>query len=296
MRSPLENIDLTLAANFLTERLGLLKSSRIGLRFERIQEALFRAHPATSELRAGIVIPGRTEIDLLQKITSLPHVWFHWEVAVKFYLALDQEGSEDPDRWIGPTLRDTFGIKARTIFKKQLTILNEPEMRRLIGIQEEDSVIAAPYVRGILFLPWKKLQREQFAPPGLNPVGSRGFWVEESELADFKSSLQAKSPDGKFFYFTERNDWIRTHDFTEIIENGPNLLIETRLSRPSKADLEMDLKFPPFQGTYVRSNGHQCEGRGGSRGEEIRFFCVPDGWLAKAERALESMRHLGRLK
>ncbi len=68
LETPLEKIDLVEAEAGFSRRIAELRSSRIGMRFERVQEALFRTHPDTESLRTGLVIPGKTEIDLLHRL------------------------------------------------------------------------------------------------------------------------------------------------------------------------------------------------------------------------------------
>jgi uncharacterized protein len=293
LEKPLEEIALGEAEASLEERLSTLKSSRIGIRFERIQEALIRAHPETESLRTGLVIPNRTEVDLLHRIHTLTDTLIHWEVAVKFYIGLDAGGADTADRFIGPSLKDTLGIKMRTIFGRQLAILHDSEVREkygeAFGIRSTDSIISLPKVHGILYLPYENLE-ETRQPPGVSEKGQRGAWMTIDALSAFVSLQLEKDATASLRWMVERREWIRDQAFVE-----------------APAELEIDLKLflnSPLEAriqSYFAGNDEPIHcalvtGKPGPKKDALRFFIVPNHWPDAAERALETLKGQSRIK
>lgn len=297
LSTPLEQLDLARVESHLEKKLSELKTFRIGVRFERIKEALFLSHPDTVALRTSIVIPGITEIDLLHQIRTLPATWIHWEVAIKFYLGLDEEGSTDLDRWVGPTLRDTLGIKTRTIENRQLAVLKDLEIRKQIGIPETDRVFALPQMQGILFVPWNSERsvpahpaaQEKVRSSRLTENGARGFWVTRTQLPMFLEAFQSAHQGTQTLFFQDRKDWLRVHVHDENREPHDDEALKSLFNVPLKTSQERTSSDPdlfnPFQGTLLSPNL-----------PEVRFFCVPDRWQEEAEGVLESLRQMSRMK
>ncbi len=200
----------------------------------------------------------------------------HWEVAVKFSLGLDDGGSSDADRFVGPSLKDTLGRKTRTIFGRQLTVLEDPEVRRTygesFGIAESDTILTLPKVNGVLFHPFRgqtELHRPEVAAAG----GLRGAWFEIDRLPDFLADL-ASDPTAdsiRVRWLNDRRDWIRAQAWVT-----PHPENETRLKDCLRSNLANRLQShfanggDPIQGATLRKSG--------STETESRFFIVPSGW------------------
>lgn len=286
------------AADGFAKRIADLRTSRIGFRFERVQEALFRAHPDTESLRANLAVPGRTEIDLLHRLRSLPGAVIHWEVAVKFYLGLDEGGSSDADRFIGPSLRDTLGIKTRAIFGRQLPILGDADVRArfgsAFGILPADRVLALPKIHGILFHPYRG-GKETRRPEGIAEDGLRGAWTSIDRLRDFLASSAVDRPDppsARVRFLADRREWIRDQTLVSAAAED-----EIELKSFLNSSLEKRI-----QSHFAESGGPiQCAivGAGRAEGEtprDFRCFVVPANWPDAAERGLETLRAEGRIK
>lgn len=296
LSTPLTEFRLENATDYLSDRLANLKTSRVGIRFERIQEALFKAHPDTESVRAGIQIPSITEIDLLHKLRTLPGTTIHWEVAVKFYLSMDAHGSLDADRWIGPSQKDALGVKMRAVRDRQLAVLKDSTIAASLGIPGGETILALPKVHGVLFTPWTpdaSLSHPSIQPLGVTPYGQRGLWFSESSSPAFLSFLRKKHPAARLFIMNDRKEWIRSHTREEWIHSGEGFLevpaSETSLKNYFNYRLKthMNSDSPekePFQGTLLIGN------------QETRFFCVPDSWQGTAEGALESLKAKSRIK
>lgn len=260
----LDSFPFSEADTLLEQKLHALKSSRVGLRFERIQEVLFHFHPRTLELRASIMIPGRTEIDLLQQIER--DLYIHWEIAAKFYFALDPGGSEDPFRWVGASLQDCLGLKIRTIRERQLRALADAPERHFVGIEENARVFAFPKVHGVLFLPREKAPTS--LPPGVSPGGLRGIWIPASEFPEFFTECRANG--SHLRALGDRKQWIQDQRLISGIAEE---------TQPSKIE-------KPEQFTILSNDGKT----------ETRLFVVPDDWRERAEGALDSLIQAGKIK
>lgn len=264
--TPLERLDLKRAEDELEKSLAALRTYRLGVRFERIQSALLAAHPDTADLRSGLVVPGKTEIDFLHRLHSLPGTLVHWELAVKFYLGLDDNGSSDPDRFVGPSLKDTLGKKLRTVFNRQLSILEDPLVRSqyasAFGIREDDHILPLPKIHGVLFDPYTR-STPTLRPDLISEKGLRGIWAE---FPDFVDLLEREKPTG-FQILFDRQDWIRKTERTNF-KHYLNSPLETRLQS------HFSEIGTPIQGALYSENSE----------EETRFFLVPKGWRDAANR------------
>lgn len=288
--TPLEGLTLERADRSFAGRVAELRTSRIGIRFERVQEALFRAHADTESLRPGLVVPGRTEIDLLHRLRSLPGTAIHWEVAVKFYLGLDDGGSADADRFIGPSLRDTLGLKSRAIFGRQLAVLDDPEVRLRhgdsFGISPDDRVIALPKVHGILFHPFRG-RDEKVRPPEVAENGMRGAWVPHDQLDEFFESLSPEAGT-RVRWLRDRQDWIRDQNRVPAqAENESELNSWLNSSLATRLQSHFASGGEPIQAVVLSPNPDDSE---------LRFFVVPKDWRDAAERGLETLRGESRIK
>ncbi|MBS1961390.1 MAG: DUF1853 family protein [Bdellovibrionales bacterium] len=292
LSTPLDRLALADAETTLAARIAELNTYRIGVYFERVQEALFRAHPDTTSLRTSLIVPGRTEIDLLHRIRALPGTAIHWEVAVKYYLGLDEGGATDPDRYVGPSLKDTLGVKMRTIFGRQLPILGDESVRANFGgpfgIAPEETVLRFPKVHGALYAPFRR-RNEVRRPEAVAPDSARGAWCTYGELPEFLASVAGeRGKDAHVRWMRDRYDWLRE---------------TVRLERPEE---ETPLKDYLKSSLAARWESH-FTGSGGSLADplhatihgdrrELRFFVVGDGWREAAVRKLETLRAESRIK
>ncbi len=285
LATPLDRLDFASGEKILSVRLAALKTSRLGIRFERIQEALFLSHPETLDLRPGIVIPQRTEIDLLHRLRTWPEGWIHWEVAVKFYLALDRHGSADSHRWVGPSLQDTLGRKLHKIQSRQLPILEDPDVRRSLGIPEAAPIESLPLMRGIFYRP-HDAGGETLRPDRVRPDGARGIWIPESKLAPWLERRALAVSSSAFHVFGDRREWLRA---TAIGTGTPlkdylNSPLEGAIRSHFRTNTEGQEAPAPLHGTFTAPGA-----------AELRVFVVDDGWADRAEAMLDRMRHEGRI-
>jgi hypothetical protein len=274
--SLLDRIDLDEADRLLERSLAGLTTSRLGVRFERVQETLFRLHPATRSLRANLAIPGRTEVDLLQETVSGDLL--HWEIAVKFYLGLDSGGSTDAGRWIGPGLRDTLGAKLRVIRERQLGALETLEGRRVVGLADDAPVRAFAKVHGILFRPLESTARPGASitlPAGVRAEAPRGLWAPLSTLGRALEAISDTKPG--FRLLSDRNRWIQDQRY----------VAGTPWESPTREFLESIRAAVLPEGRPVMI---------ASSREDLRLFVVPDDWASRAHAAVDTIRASGRIE
>ncbi len=281
LATPIEAIDFVSGSVALSDRLAELRTSRIGFRFERIQAALFQNHPHTASVRTNIVVPGKTEIDVLHRLRTWPEGWIHWEVAVKFYLGLDTGGCAEAARFVGPSLKDSLEKKMRVIERRQLSALQDPALRTTLGIADGERVYAAPYAKGVLFLPvdpGPEIRR----PEGVSEFGSRGVWITLSRFPEWIAAQRDLDPVARIQLLEDRKDWIRTP------KPGSGELLKDYLNSEGLRNLQSrfaaDPDFPPQQGSLRTQDS------------EIRFFVVDDGWPKRAEAMVDRMQRASSME
>ena len=123
MRASLENI--------LHRVVESASSRRLGVYFENLWAFAFKYHPQYHLIARNL--PLRTADKTLGELDFVVHylpddVIEHWEVAVKFYLQVD-------DIWVGPGLKDRLDIKLARTRDHQLPVIHQPEAEQLLHDQ-----------------------------------------------------------------------------------------------------------------------------------------------------------------
>ncbi|GLP96133.1 DUF1853 family protein [Paraferrimonas sedimenticola] len=113
----------------------------------------------------------------------------HWEVAVKFYLAIEQNGER---RYLGPNAKDELAAKSARMHQRQLTLLAHPAAKA--WLTESGISIDASYgfSRGIIYYPPHLSAKPDSL---LLPEHGKGLWSHET-----------KAPDG--LNYLKRDDWL----------------------------------------------------------------------------------------
>ncbi len=158
----------------LPEEPGRTRSLRLGRHAERLLHFALRHAPGLELLAANLPVR-RAHGNGIQTLGELDFVWrdqgsgevVHWEMAAKFYLRVDGDGSQPPGLrgFVGPNLVDRLGDKLDHIVQRQLPLARTPEARRLLGHAVDRSEV---YLLGWLFY------RDGQLPPGLDTVGIAG--------------------------------------------------------------------------------------------------------------------------
>jgi len=171
---------------------------------------------------------------------------YHWEVAVKFYLGVDDTSLLH--NWHGPGKRDRLDIKLQHLRERQSLICRLPQTQAMLqelGLEIEGCAVI---LKGRLFYP--RTPAEPRPPEGACDSHLRSYWFR---LADFLASTD----DGERFVPLLRTGWMSAHS-------------EVSASGCSRRELEHAIA----QGVY-RLPLYLLR-IGASRGS--RLFLVPDDW------------------
>ena len=150
---------------------------RLGLAFEQWVAALLDSSQALKRHASNLPLrhDGHTlgELDLIVEDLTTNECW-HWELAVKFYLATEQG-------WLGPNRQDSLARKTQHLFTQQLPRSHTPLAKDILKQQNITLTGQALLTRGRLFYP-----RHNTFPlpeaPLLDAHHERGWWCHTSEL------------------------------------------------------------------------------------------------------------------
>lgn len=168
---------------FLSER----RSHRVGRYFEDLVE--FWLHQGR---QCRFIAKNRQVSDGGKTLGELDFVFeepggarVHWEVAVKFYLAIE-------GRFVGPNARDTLDLKWKRMFQHQLPLGERvyPDLHR-----------REVFVKGIIFYHFRDSRRIDSGL--LNPSHLAGTWARENDVADCLREWR-----GREFQILEKPFWL----------------------------------------------------------------------------------------
>lgn len=176
-------IDGTICLN--EDQLSHLMNQRrgpLGRYFETLVQIVISLSPYVVAFYPNIVIHNgeRTcgELDLVYKT---PERWIHLEVAVKYYIGIDDR--HDQFQWYGPAGRDTLGRKLKHMFKHQLELPHTEDARPALDKLGIDVVYSEALVMGMLFHPFANWQKEDIqTPPIVVENYPAGWWLPLNEL------------------------------------------------------------------------------------------------------------------
>ena len=155
---------------------------RLGRHFEQLLFCWLRESTALSLIQSNqqVFDHKRTvgEFDLLVACQGQIE---HWEVAIKFYLGLND--TSHLHHWHGPNTADRFDLKYHRLVNHQLS-LSRNKFGRLalekLGLQVNR---VRAIIKGRLFYPWAQFITNQFDTPEIiNPHHEKGWWIDESEI------------------------------------------------------------------------------------------------------------------
>jgi hypothetical protein len=182
--------DLALPAGLFTASKPTLESTdisarRLGLQFEQLVKLSLRLNSEVTDLKSNIPIrDGKItvgEADLLFRHRS---VWWHLELALKFYLREMQ--TEGLGGYYGPNRRDRFDLKWQHMLKHQCTIFSHPaaqSIRDELGIERLNRAVL---IKGWVFQHPNDPRKAE--PDPIDPMHAGGWWVRQCELEAWLSS------------------------------------------------------------------------------------------------------------
>ena len=119
----------------------------------------------------------------------------HWELAVKFYLALPRENET---LFIGPNANDYLHLKLQKLVEHQCEILKTEEGIQLLAELNIKEAKPRLFVKGALYYHPKK---KYSVSPSINPEHNKGWWIYYNEAQEF---LQ----DDWKFLLLHKKDWL----------------------------------------------------------------------------------------
>ena len=134
------------------------KDRRLGKVFETFWLYWFSHHPRYEviENNLQIIVDGETlgEIDfiVLDKMTDQ---MVHWEVAVKFYLGVDD--TSEMSNWYGPNRRDRLDLKVTHLLQRQSIVSKDQRVRQWLEQKGLSIDQCAVILKGRLYYPWDSL-------------------------------------------------------------------------------------------------------------------------------------------
>ncbi len=253
--------------------MGAAKSTRLGLRFERLWQFWLTHGPARPEPRLeylfNLQIPGKGktlgEIDCLAYDPGAGALC-HRELAVKFYLGIDSARLPpeiQPDAafcWVGSNVRDRLDLKVRSLFKRQMQIVESAAGVAALPSQWHwQRLRREVIVRGRLFYPFG--QTPPLGATGtIHPAHLHGQWLPLSAI---------HSLPGAHWCILKRQQWFAP---IRIAAATPEI---SRVLDPQSLEDQLQKHF------YSSNQALQIARMGGlSDGwqELERFFVVADQW------------------
>ncbi|MBL4633385.1 MAG: DUF1853 family protein [Kofleriaceae bacterium] len=154
----------------------------IGRYFERLLAHWLGAQESVSELECNLPVQeGKRTLGELDLIFRLGDTWYHWELAIKFYLGVGQ--LESTENWHGPLGRDRLDIKLNRLHAHQLKLLETDTGRTLLVDRGIPEISSHMVLKGYLFHPLDAWLAKRFTvPKEINPGHGNGFWAHLAEI------------------------------------------------------------------------------------------------------------------
>lgn len=199
-----------------------VQPGKLGRYFEAMIGAWIDREPDIECLAANLPVRdgGRTlgEFDLIVDYLGVTE---HWEVAVKFYLAMGD--TKNIAHWFGPNPSDTLRDKYQRLMTHQLQLLRYRQARQLLASRGWRVTQTRCLMKGRLFYPYKDQDGTNLTlAPEINPDHERGWWIEEHESSALLSTNAIR------FVVLPKQHWLATLDGTQsLVAFGLETLLET---------------------------------------------------------------------
>lgn len=265
----INNSDLTK----IIERLASRKSYLLGIYYEVLWHYLLAEKLNYLVLATNLQIKSDKgtlgEFDLIYQASTQKKL-YHRELAVKYYLGLpcDPQQSYSPwSNWMGPGLKDRLDLKINKLINKQGLLSQTTEGQTVLKQQHLFPVTPEILLQGYLFYPF-----ELYCPPPeyAKPDHLFGYWLTTDQLESFIDAFTLSSQ----FTVLDKHEWLSTFS-SDINKIQPRLLTQTAL----KAHANQHFEYSPYPFPLLIANGLPCKQ---NWQENLRFFLVPNNWLANA--------------
>lgn len=127
----------------------------------------------------------------------------HWEVAVKFYLGV--EDTSKPNNWFGANTEDRLDKKLERLRSHQLRLSEHPSAKSLLaghGIQIQNTRCI---IKGRLFYPYAACEQQSYSPPaGANASHESGWWLGRESFGDTMTTKSSR------WFVLQKQHWLST--------------------------------------------------------------------------------------
>lgn len=249
----------------LHEWLSSRKSKLLGVYFEVLIEYWLSHWKRMKLLAARLPLMGEEraigEFDFLFRDRFLG-MDFHWESAVKFFLAYRSPAYMD--NWLGPNPRDTLRRKYDRVFGHQLTLSQRAESLPIFKRLGIEHIQAKAFFKGYLFRHLNEVVGSlPPLPPDISPHYLGGWWCYARE----RNTIPQREADNRWLSLS------RLHWLSPVYnkEKSPGL---TRDECMEMLKGHFDGSLKPLLLSEIQP------GRDGIWRECARGFVVPDDWPA----------------
>jgi len=183
----------------------------VGDYFEKLVAFWLKQNPNIQDLKQHQIVfdNKRTigEFDFLFEDVSLQKS-YHWEVAVKYYLQVFNEGKYE---YLGPNAKDSLAKKTSKMLNQQLLLSQNPNaIETLKGYTKPINPIGI--LKGMLFYPSSdNWQEPENTPSEITEDHLKGWWCRANPLL-----IPQQSPESRWFIL-QKPFWLTAH--TETLNN-----------------------------------------------------------------------------
>lgn len=177
-------------------------SHRLGVHFEAVIQSWVQQSADMQLLVANLPVrDGGHTVGEFDMIVQHDGTTEHWELAVKFYLCVDD--TTDTARFFGPNPADTLAAKLVRLRDHQLRLGGHPAAAALLAERGWQIDAARAFVKGRLFYPLAQWRTDNIRlPEVVHPEHERGWWCDlETFAGDAAFS-------GSHFYQLNKSSWL----------------------------------------------------------------------------------------
>ena len=155
---------------------------RLGIHFEKLLQRWLETQQSYQIAAANLQVHGEGktlgEFDL---IVDGPSGFEHWELAVKFYINVNNH--QDAANWFGPDPGDTLHSKLSRLLSHQLNLPLEPVAAALLDSMAIKLSSQRCIMKGRLYHPWDAFHAGRLETPSIvNPNHPSGWWLDSAQL------------------------------------------------------------------------------------------------------------------
>lgn len=221
--------------------LGRHPSKRLGTYFEQLIHYYLERCPLVDDVTRSVALRDEQktlgELDFIYRIKD-QRLYTHAEVAVKFYLGMDD--LKDPNQWLGLNPSDTLGKKVTHVLTHQLPVADTAAARNVLQRLAVTINHSEALIKGRLFYPWEQFNDRHFSyPEEVTAEHLKGWWVRLGELGKITNSNASLYPLNKNYWMAK----LSTQDLERIqplVQNRFELIYPLMVARVNPQGRELD--------------------------------------------------------